>query len=65
MIYQVDCYTGTSVLSRQFETLGDVMGFLFDLDIDEVKYDVINLFKYEEENPIPVDFTGNVVDVDL
>lgn len=65
MIYQVDCYTGTSVLSRKFDSLADVVGYLFDLDVSEVKYNVINLFKYEKESPIPIDFTCNVVGVDL
>lgn len=65
MIYQVDCYTGTSVLSRKFESLGDVVSYLFDLDVSGVKFNVINLFKYEEETPIPIDFSGNVVDVDF
>lgn len=62
MIYTVDCYTGGSILTREFETLQDVCIWIFELDVTD--YQTINIYKHENETIAPVDFTGIRVNAD-
>lgn len=58
----VDVYRGDSIVSREFDTLGQAIEFLFE--IENTDYSNINIYKYENENdPLPCDFTGNSVDL--
>lgn len=61
LTFCVDVYTGDSILSREFDSLGHAVEFLFE--IDNSNYVNVNIYKYEENcEPLPCDFTGNHVD---
>lgn len=62
MMYAVDVYTGQSILARAFENISEVCEFLFEIDVTD--YSTINIYKYEDEDKIPCDFTGVRIDVD-
>lgn len=62
IVYCADVYTGGSVLCKTFDSLGDLLGYIFEFD--DLPYDNINIYKHEKNvDPYPIDFTGNRVDL--
>lgn len=55
-MYIIDVYTGASILTREFDTLGPLCEYIFE--IDSVNYQNINIYKNEKDESNLVDFTG-------
>lgn len=61
LTFCVDVYTGDSIFSREFDSFGHAVEFLFE--IENSNYINVNIYKHEENcDPLPCDFTGNHVD---